>query len=212
MAMSRLASRAFSVPRQLVTMRLFQVLPAAMLEQKYDAEKMVKSDFIRKKHFRSYLCRDTNKDGFLSRSDYDLVIQTHKDMRTPNEKVQQLKKVLDGMCDSIGLTDNSVIKTYDECNRAWMERTKEMGVTSFQFEAHFDALDLNNDGCISLDEWIRHYKAMAIDPKYAKDSFNAMDTDHDGLVSKKEFVDYHMEYFYSDEDNLNSSILFGPTQ
>ena len=131
-------------------------------------------------------------------------------MGTPEEKVKQLREVFNEICESIGLTDDAIKKTYDECNAGWIERTKEMGVTTIQFEVLFDAIDLNNDGEISPEEWVKHNKALGINPVYAEASFKPMDTDGDGKVSKKEFVDYQVEFYYTAEDKLNSSILYGP--
>ena len=41
-------------------------------------------------------------------------------------------------------------------------------------------------------------------------SFRAMDRNHDTLLSREEFKAYHVEYFFTSEDKLNSSILYGP--
>ena len=75
-----------------------------------------------------------------------MIIQRHIDMGTPEEKVKQLREVFDEICESIGLTDDAIKKTYDECNAGWIERTKEMGVTTIQFEVLFSAIGLDNDG------------------------------------------------------------------
>ena len=61
-----------------------------------------------------------------------------------------------------------------------------------------------------MKEWELHYRCMGLDPKYAKVSFEAMDTNGDGNVSLEEFTAYHVEFFSSTENKLNSAILFGP--
>ena len=55
-----------------------------------------------------------------------------------------------------------------------------------------------------------HYKALGADVAYARASFDAMDMDGNGVVSKEEFTAYNIEFFYSTEDKLNSSIMYGP--
>ena len=74
----------------------------------------------------------------------------------------------------------------------------------------FACLDANGDGFISLKEWRVHNSAMGISPEHAKNSFHAMDADGDGKVKRKEFVEYHLEYYNSTENKLNSAILYGP--
>ena len=78
---------------------------------------------------------------------------------------------------------------------------KEMGPDRIPFAELFRPLDTDDTGMISYDEWVKHFKAIGVDPKYARASFDAMDADGDGKVSKKEFVDYHYEFFYTNEDN-----------
>ena len=53
-------------------------------------------------------------------------------------------------------------------------------------------------------------KALNIDKAHARASFDAMDTNGDGKISKEEFVAYHVEFYYTAEDKLKSSILYGP--
>ncbi len=66
------------------------------------------------------------------------------------------------------------------------------------------------NGTISLKEWEIHYNVFGIPVEHAKASFEAMDTDKDGVISQDEFVAYYTEYFYTTEDTLTSSILYGP--
>ena len=74
----------------------------------------------------------------------------------------------------------------------------------------FNCLDINGDGVVSMNEWELHYKCMGIDPKHAKASFEAMDTNSNGVVSLEEFTAYHVEFFSSTDNKLNSAILYGP--
>ena len=61
-----------------------------------------------------------------------------------------------------------------------------------------------------MDEWKVHISALGIAAEHAKKSFHAIDTDNDGKITMAEFVNYHIEYFQSSENKLNSAILYGP--
>ena len=74
----------------------------------------------------------------------------------------------------------------------------------------FYCLDGDGDGFISIAEWKFHYAAMGILLEYAQASFDAMDKDGDGKITMDEFLNYHIEYFCSAENELNSAILYGP--
>lgn len=180
------------------------------LNAKFDYERLKKDDLFTKKRYRDCVARDTNKDGFISRADHDMIVQRHIEMGTPRDKIKELRKMVESVCDSLGLTDASVMLTYEEYDLKWVERIKKIGITTFPFEVLFHAVDLDNSGDISLEEWTKHNKALGIDAVHARASFVAMDANGDGKISEQEFIDYHLEYHFSAEDKLNSSILYGP--
>ena len=186
----------------------FQNLPALMAD--FDFETLSKNPFFMKKFRRCAESRDTNKDGLITRSDFDLTVQRHMDMGAPEHKVKELRQILGLMSDSLGLTDHEKLLTYQEFGERWAKKIEEMGKSSKHFAALFRAVDTNDSGEICYNEWVRHYKAMGIDPKHARASFDAMDANGDGKVSKQEFIDYHCEYFYTTDDKLKSSLLYGP--
>lgn len=210
MAMSKCISTALRAPSSLAAVRHFQVLPALMMD--FNFEQQSKDTFFMKKFSRDTEARDMDKDGFITRADFDLVVQRHIDMGTPEKKVTELRKIMGSMSDSLGLTDHNKKLTYEEYGKSWGKKIEEMGKSSIHFAELFHAVDTNDNGEICYDEWVRHYRAMGIDPKHARASFDAMDVDGDGMVSKHEFIDYHREFFYTTEDKLKSSLLYGPLE
>ena len=76
--------------------------------------------------------------------------------------------------------------------------------------SHFEQIDLNGNGEISVQEWQRYNHAMGISSGHARKSFKAMDANGDGVVSFQEFKAYIREFYFSTEDKLRSSILYGP--
>lgn len=74
----------------------------------------------------------------------------------------------------------------------------------------FEIIDEDGDGTISLQEWVKYSRAIGVNPEDAKQSFDAMDANGDKKVTREEFLAYNEEFFYSTDDNLKSSILFGP--
>lgn len=116
------------------------------------------------------------------------------------------------ICDAWGLTEDKKL-TYDEYAENWIATLDSIGEFSLKrFTDAFEMIDEDGDGEISMQEWIKYSKAIGVDPEHARQSFVAMDTDGDGVVKSNEFLAYNSEFFYSTEDTLNSSILFGPLE
>ena len=169
------------------------------------------NEFWRKKFQRALAVRDTDGDGFITRSDFKLIIQRYKDMGSSEEHLKKLNSTFMKSCDMWGLTDDSVALTYDKfAKNVAMEFAVENTVKVFQ--AMFEIIDMNNDGVIAFEEWEKYNKAIGISPSHAQRSFTAMDADGDGKVTKDDFIAYNLEFFFSTKDDLNSSILFGPLE
>ena len=183
-----------------------------MTDFKYDFKELMKDPFFARKFKREAEIRDIDKDGFIIRADFTVIAQRHAEMGTPEHKVKELREMMNRTADSMGLTDDNIKLTYEEFGMSWENEIKEMGEDKAQFAELFHAVDLNNDGAISYEEWARHYQAMGIDTKHARASFDAMDTNGDKEVSKQEFIDYHYEYYYTNKDELKSSLLNGPLE
>jgi Ca2+-binding EF-hand superfamily protein len=170
------------------------------------------SEFYRKKFQRAMEVRDANKDGFIQRSDFMMVVKRYKELGATDEHLKKMTSAFEEGWKMWGLVDDSTALTYDEFAskhmQAMAEFSKEGAVKLFS--GMFETTDLDGNGEISFKEWEDHYKALGVNIAYARASFDAMDADGNGVVSKEEFVAYNIEFFYSTEDKLNSSIMYGP--
>ena len=76
------------------------------------------SPFWNKKLDRAIRVGDTDKDGVITRKDYELVAQRYKDLGgVSGEQLQRVQECLMKMCDSVGLTDDTKQFTYEEYKR-----------------------------------------------------------------------------------------------
>ena len=178
--------------------------------------KLRQSEFWRKKFRRAVEVRDTDKSGYISRADFELILERYRkvDTSTP-EHLEKLSNSLSKFCDVLHLSDENVKMGYSEFEDNYLQVIAESGASGQypheQFlKSMFGNLDMNGDGFVTFDEWCAHYNSLGIDLTHARASFDAMDTKSDGKIGKDEFVNYHYEYFYTAENKLNSAILFGP--
>ena len=75
----------------------------------------------------------------------------------------------------------------------------------------FDALDLNKDGHISLDEFKIYLQIIAPDISDAEiiHSFNKIDEDKNGEISRDEFIAAAFDFFFGYEETEISNACFG---
>ena len=186
----------------------------ATLAMAIDVSALRQSDFWKKKFRRFVEVRDMDRDGYISRTDFMLIVDRLKKLNvsTPGH-LERATDLLEKLSNSFGLENDSVRYSYDDFQDKWIGGMREWvqsGKIQKLFESLFDVLDVDEDGIISFQEWTAHYQIIGIITAHARASFNAIDTNHDQKISKDEFVNYHMEFYLSVENKLNSAILFGP--
>lgn len=175
------------------------------------------NQFFLKKMHRAVEVRDANKDGKITRADFDLVFERYKaflNVPESDARIEELSNVLYSFCDSLGLIDHDKALTYEEMTKLLIKTAKKQtgprtGTASL-FDKMFLIIDTNRDGSISFKDWVNHYRAMGIPEEYAEASFQAQDGDKDGAISREKFDNYHYEFFFTAEDKLHSSLLYGP--
>lgn len=175
-------------------------------------EELVKNEFWHKKMTKELSVRDADKDGFISRSDFQLIIQRYKDMGSSEEHLKKLNKNFDAICFMFGVKDEHTKLSFEQCIDSFSKAGAMVGDVSEVFTTHFEIIDSDGNGEISYKEWVNCYKALDIDTAYARASFDACDTNGDGIISKEEFAAYAYEFIFTAEDKLKSSIIHGPLE
>ncbi|MFY0601832.1 MAG: hypothetical protein JXR03_19310 [Cyclobacteriaceae bacterium] len=73
----------------------------------------------------------------------------------------------------------------------------------------FDLFDSNQDGYISLDEYVDLFMAYHIEIRYSGKAFTKLDLNGDDLISKEELWIAVKQYFISDDKEERGNWLFG---
>lgn len=71
-------------------------------------EELMKNEFWQKKGAAAFKVRDVNKDGFISREDYTIMIKRYKEMGVSEENLKKIEEYFNKLCMSLGLKDESV--------------------------------------------------------------------------------------------------------
>ncbi len=168
------------------------------------------NEFWKKKFWSALKVRDTDGDGVISAFDFKLILLRYKDMDAPEEHLEKLDLALTEMYKASGIVDDSMVLTYEQFAENFANAVENGRDFVKVFTTQFEIIDSDENGEISFKEWIEYYKAVGIDTIHARPSFEAMDINGDGVVSREEFLAYLKEFYFSVEDKLNSSILYGP--
>ena len=176
------------------------------------AGELQSNEFWKKKANRAMQVRDTNRDGKISLADFNLVIERYKQMGASEEHIQRIIELSGKTSAALGFKDESIEFSYEEFAallfKLYTSQDEDQRVGAFK--AMFSVIDSKKKGEFAIKEWTEYHKALGINTEYAKASFEAMDVNSDGSVSEEEFIPYVNEFFFSTEDKLNSSILYGP--
>ena len=104
------------------------------------AKLRLESPFWSKKLDRAIRVRDVDKDGVITRKDFEIIAQRYKDLGgISGEQLQRIRESLMKMCDSVGLIDNTKQFTYEEFKRHHANFDNDPSIPQGKF-FKFDAL------------------------------------------------------------------------
>ena len=169
---------------------------------------------------RSYMTRmDINKDGFLSREDYELMAKQLAEYGGLTEK--QADSAFSGfmeVADSFNLVPGFKLPLQEAIQRSSKsllslppEQRKDK-VHDGVLGKMFDIIDTSKEGYLSLDEIKAFYKVIA--PEMAEAEvlhvFEAVDTGKDGKINREEFITGAEDFLFGVKETELSKIFFGP--
>ena len=160
---------------------------------------------------------DMNKDGFISREDYELMgIKLAEHSGMTGEQSEAAKNQFLKVADTINLKPGlktPLEEAAKKANEALLtSTTAASALTNDIHDLLFDAIDTNNDGHISLSEFKVYLNIIAPDIEEDKIvySFNTIDTDKNGEISREEFLAAAIDFFHGVEETELSKVFFGP--
>ena len=158
---------------------------------------------------------DVNHDGFISREDYDL-IATKLLEYSKMEEEESTRKIFAAVADSLGLKPGVKVPVEEAAKQASSEMmamapAKKMDLLHLSHNRLFDALDLNKDGHISLEEFKIYFQIIGPDISEAEmtNSFNTIDKNKNGEISREEFLAAAFDFIYGVEETEISKAFFG---
>ncbi|CAB3988635.1 sarcoplasmic calcium-binding [Paramuricea clavata] len=160
---------------------------------------------------------DLNHDGFISRDDYELMAKKLKEYGKLNaEDAESTRNAFMTVADRLDLKPGvkiSVEEAAQKANRELSVMAQEKSKASLKktHDPIFDALDLDKNGHISLDEFKVYFQIVApdISEDEMKHSFNVIDSNKNGKISREEFIAAAFDFIHGFEETEISKVFFG---
>ena len=159
---------------------------------------------------------DINKDGFISREDYELMGKKLAEQSgIIEEQAAATNKEIMMVADAFNLKPR-VRGPLEEAAKKANETILSMSPAerkAFVTASHnllFDAIDTNKDGHISVNEFKVYFNVIAPGTSEAEiiHSFNAIDTNKNGEISREEFMAAAEDFIHEvEETELQRSSL-----
>ena len=161
---------------------------------------------------------DLNHDGFISREDYEIMATKVQECGKLNaEDAESTRNAFMTVADALGLKPGVKIPVEEAAKKANREfsviaQEKQLAFLKETHNPIFDAVDLNKDGHISLDEFKVYFQIIA--PDISEDevthSFNVIDSNKNGEISREEFITAAFDFLHGFEETEVSKVFFGP--
>ena len=160
---------------------------------------------------------DINKDGYISREDYELIgkkLAKHNGMT--REQAEATTKEFLKVADAFNMKPGVKIPLEEAAKKASesllsMSSEERKALLTDTHNLLFDAIDTNKDGHISMKEFEVYFKVLApgISEVEVAHSFDSIDTDKNGEISREEFLAAAEDFMLGVEETELSKAFLG---
>jgi Ca2+-binding EF-hand superfamily protein len=167
-----------------------------------------------------FALRDVDRDGFLTRADYEAHtrrVAEFKGIAPDSEQAGQFReqslRFWERLVQSADLDDDARVSK-DEWLGYWAKilsspELYDQVVKPIAYSA-LGMFDRNDDGRVEPDDYASINMWRGLDPAAAKETFQRLDLNGDGYLTVDEAVTLVEEYFRSDDPNAPGNWFFGP--
>ena len=178
------------------------------------------SDLQRRKWIARFNLLDADKNGYIEKADYDLMIARFAksfNSLPSSESYQRLVKLYD-------LNWKALASKADANKDGRVSRDEYLASVEADFmrggaferlsvpmgEEFFKMMDVNGDGVVSSDECVRFFVSMGLKESDAKETFRRLDRNGNGELTKAEVFQAAKEFYTGDDPNAPGNWSYGP--
>lgn len=178
------------------------------------------SEFQTQKIRRVFTLHDLNRDGVMSRADFEEYTRRIGTARGWDADSPEYREVLSRfLAFWDGLTQATEVEATGQVTPAeWLEYWDRVLGTPGMFEqvaapiarALLTSLDEDGDGAVSAEEYAALFSSGGFSAEEAAEAFARLDIDHDGRLSIDEVTQMTERFFRSDDPADPGNAVFGP--
>ncbi|MFD3682030.1 EF-hand domain-containing protein [Streptomyces sp. NPDC058613] len=162
---------------------------------------------------------DENKDGLVSKADYDRLadrLAVAADSGPDSELARKLRREYDQgwqrMCEELGCEAGASMNEEDFV-ATWHAVQQRYGfTTSIQpiVDTVITSMDRDGNGAVDVGEFTRWIGAYGVDPASARAAFDRLDRNGDERIGRAELTRAFKEYFLGTDENAPGNWIYGP--
>jgi len=163
---------------------------------------------------RTYFDRiDFDKDGAITRADFEGMAKRFADKLDASKAkdlTTNITNVWDKYLQGVGGGEAIQKDPFINAMKGLVKDPAMKATLEGPLPLFFHAVDTNNDGMISEDEFGNFFAILGLDVSMAPATFQAIDTNNDGQLSQEEFTEAGSEFFLSEDPSKPTKLFWGP--
>lgn len=183
---------------------------------------MALTPFQQLKLIRMFDVLDVNGDGFIQRRDFVHRVNAlarlrgwHATSKTYERHLQTAMEEWRTVCESADVDENARVSREEFLRYLGAFLDDREAIRAYargDVQLMFDAMDVDGDGKITVDEYRQYLDVCGLDASAADVFFAHADLNEDGLVTRAEMAHAVEEYLVSDDPASGGNFLFGPLE
>lgn len=178
------------------------------------------TEFQKRKLVKLFSMYDTTHNGRLAHQDFEKITKRIIDLRNWSKRSPRCQilihkyeykwKRLIEKADKAHNQEISLDEWFNYHDAILNNQTLYQEEVQSLMEIVVEALDDDEDGKLTQQDWGKLLSVYSISPVYAASVFSKLDTDQNGFLTNAEVLQMIFDFYHSDQPEVPANSMFGP--